>query len=186
MIAIAADSPRSLVVKPRDHPTDLDQDEVGKRLYVLVVDGYQLLYAVDHDGVRRGADSEVPECAGVALPVGVLHLVFEDAEYVELVGVAHRVRTGLCERIEPFGYVAPVVVEDGRKDRIALPRVGNKSVEPALLLHDVVRKDGVVHRVGVAEGVVDLYLLVAPGVVEKRRGKGGLARLGVELFSVGD
>ena len=113
MIAIAADSPRSLVVKPRDHPTDLDQDEVGKRLYVLVGDGYQLLYAVDHDGVRRGADSEIPERAGVALPVGVLHLVFEDAEDVVFVGVAHRARTGLGELVEPLGDVAPVVVEDG-------------------------------------------------------------------------
>ena len=95
-------------------------------------------------------------------------------------------RTDLGELVEPFRDVAPVVIEDGIQDRVALARVGNKRIKPALLLHDVVRKDGVVHRVGIAESVIDLYLLIAPSVVEKRRGKSGLARLGVELLAVGD
>ena len=147
MITLAADAPRSLVVKPRDHPTDLNQDEIGKRRYVLIGDGQPLLYAVDYDGVWRCADSEIPERARVTLPVGVLNLVFEDAEDIKLVGIAHSVRTGLSELVESFRNVASIVVEDGIQNRITLLHIGNKRIEPALLLHDVVGKNGVIDRI---------------------------------------
>ena len=108
--------------------------------------------------------------------------MLQHAEDVELVRVARAVRGGEGQRIQPFRKVAPVVVQHGLQNRIGMrfPR------EPSARLHDVVRKDGVIHAVAVTERVVPFQLLVAPRIVQQRRRLAHLRRLGVEPLALCD
>ena len=87
MTAFAAEAARRREVKAGNHPADLDEHEVGKRLDVLVVDRTAGRDAVDDDRIRRRGDRQVPERPGVALPVRMRDLVLEHAEDVQLVRV---------------------------------------------------------------------------------------------------
>ena len=77
--ALAAEPARRSVVQPRDHPSDLDEHEVGERLDVLVGDGETFFDVGDNGGVGRGIRTEVPEGPRIFSPVRVGDLILKDA-----------------------------------------------------------------------------------------------------------
>ena len=93
MVSLAAEAARGGEMKPGDHPADLDEHEIRKRLDVLVVDRLPVLNALDHDRIRRRGHGEISERPRIALPVRMLDLVLENPEDVELVGVPDVVRS---------------------------------------------------------------------------------------------
>ena len=182
MPARGAEAARRRVGEAGDHPADLDKHEVRKRGDGLVVDGAPRADGVQHGGARPRRRRQVPERPAVVPPVRRRDLVLQDAEDVEFVRVAHRLRHRAGARVEPFGQVAAVVEEDGVEDGLR----GLGGGQPALRDDDVAGEDGVVGGIGVAEGPVAPQLLVAARVVQQRRREAGPHRGRVEALPLGD
>ena len=78
-------------MKSGDHPSDLNEHKIGQGLDVLVIDRLALLDALDHDGIRRRGDRQVPERPRIAPPVCILDPILKDTEYIQLVRIPHGV-----------------------------------------------------------------------------------------------
>lgn len=181
MATVGGERTRRAEMQLPAQPAYLNENKIRKRLYVLVIDRPTLAYRGDDLPVRCGFYRQIPERGAIAAPVGVRNAILQDTEDVELVRIAHAMRSGEGQRVQPVRKLSAIVEQYGGKNRILV----FMSVQPTFAADNIVRKHRMIDTVGIAEGVVSAQLFITSGIMEQRRQQAHFGRLGIHSLAFG-